>query len=43
MGAKFITGELDIDENWDEYIAELEKMGALEVLEVYQTAYDRTK
>jgi len=43
MGAKFITGELDIDENWDEYIAELEKMGALEVLKVYQTAYDRTK
>ena len=43
MGAKFITGELDIDENWDEYIAELEKMGAKEVLEVYQTAFDRTK
>ena len=43
MGAQFITGELDIDENWDAYIAELEKMGALEVLEVYQTAYDRTK
>ena len=43
MGAQFITGELDIDENWDAYIAELEKMGALEILEVYQTAYDRTK
>ena len=43
MGAQFITGELDIDENWDAYIAELEKMGALEVLAVYQTAYDRTK
>ena len=43
MGAKFVTGELDIDENWDEYIAELEKMGAKDVLKVYQTAYDRTK
>lgn len=42
-GANFITGAWDIDEDWDTYLAEMEKMGVNELLEVYQTAYDRTK
>ena len=41
MEAEFITGVSDIDAKWDEYVATLEKMGAAEVLEVYQMAYDR--
>lgn len=43
MTAKFITGELSIDEYWDEYLAELEKMDLQDVLDVFQDAYDRTK
>ena len=42
MTAKFITGELSIEEYWDEYLAELEKMDLQDVLDVYQDAYDRT-
>jgi len=41
MMSKFITGIADIDAEWDTYIATLEKMGAAEVLAVYQAAYDR--
>lgn len=41
MEAEFISGASDIDSKWDEYVATLEKMGAAEVLEVYQAAYDR--
>lgn len=40
MGA-FLTGEWDIEEYWDTYIAELEKIGVNEMLEMYQTAFDR--
>jgi len=39
----FLTGEWDIDSYWDTYMAELEKIGAEQALEIYQTAYDRTK
>jgi len=38
----FLTGAWDIDAKWDEYLAELEKMGYKQVLEAYQTGYDRT-
>ena len=41
MIAAFITGTQDIDTYWDIYLAELDKMGLDEVLEVYQTAYTR--
>ena len=41
--ANFLTGVWDIDEDWDSYLEELEKMGISDVLAVYQTAYDRTK
>ena len=41
MEAEFITGAADIEKEWDEYIATIEKMGIADVLNVYQTAYDR--
>ena len=41
--AKFITGEWSIEQSWDSYVAELEKMGLKDVVDVYQAAYDRTK
>lgn len=41
MIAAFVTGGQDIDAYWDTYLAELDKIGIDEVLEVYQTAYDR--
>lgn len=41
MQAKFITGVMDIESGWDAYVAECEKMGLSEVLEVYQASYDR--
>jgi hypothetical protein len=42
MTAKFISGELAInDTNWNAYLAELDKMGLDEVLEVYTAAYER--
>lgn len=37
----FLIGNWDINEYWDTYIAELEKIGYKDVLEVYQTGYDR--
>lgn len=41
MKAQFITGELDIDANWDAYLAELDKMGLDRLLEIEQAALDR--
>lgn len=41
MKAQFITGELDIDTNWDAYLAELDKMGLDRLLEIEQAALDR--
>lgn len=41
MNAEFITGVTDIEVNWDAYLAELDKMGLKDVLDVYQAAYDR--
>lgn len=43
MQAKFITGVADIETQWDAYVAECEKMGLAEVIEVYQASYDRWK
>lgn len=39
--AKFISGALDIEENWDAYIAELETSGIERAIEITQAAYDR--
>ena len=39
--AQFITGDLDIEKDWDAYIAELYNNELEAVLEVMQAAYDR--
>lgn len=41
MTSAFLTGNKDIDADWDAYIAELDKIGYKKILEVYQAAYDR--
>ena len=41
MHASFITGELDIDATWAEYLSTLDAMGLQDVLDVYQAALDR--
>lgn len=41
MHASFITGELDIEETWEEYMSTLDAMGLQDVLDVYQAALDR--
>lgn len=40
--AKFITGEWTVEENWDQYLNELESLGIYDLVEAYQAAYDRT-
>lgn len=40
MSARFITGDLAIDSNYDKFIAELKKMGAEKYLSIYQAAYE---
>jgi len=40
MMARFITGDLDIDSNWDAYVQNLENMNLKRYLELYQEAYD---
>lgn len=39
--AQFIVGDLDIDTEWDNYVAILERMGVNDLRDIYQTAYDR--
>lgn len=39
--AKFVTGAKDIDAEWDNYLAEIDKIGLDKYLEVVQGAYDR--
>ena len=39
----FLTGVKDIDNDWNSYIKELENIGINELLEAYQTAYERLK
>lgn len=41
--AKFITGELDIDAEWDNFQSQLKKYGVEEMSDIYQAAYDRYK
>ena len=38
----FLVGEKDIDQEWDNYISELEKIGYRELLQIYQEAYNRS-
>lgn len=39
--AQFITGELDIDKDWDTYVSTVEQMNLAELMEIEQAAYDR--
>ena len=41
MAAAFITGQADLEKDWDTYISDLESMGLQDVLDVYQAALDR--
>ena len=38
---KFITGELDIEKDWDSFLTSLDQMGLQELLSIEQSAYDR--
>ena len=40
--AKFVRGEMSLDNDWDTYLKELENIGLSRLLEIYQAAYDRT-
>ena len=41
MFAAFVTGDKDIEAEWDTYVADLEKMGLQDVLDCYDAAYAR--
>jgi len=41
MEAKFITGQLSIDENWDKFVSTLKKMGVDEIVDIATQAYER--
>lgn len=41
MRAEFITGQTDIEEGWDAYVATVNQMGMDELIEIEQAAYDR--
>lgn len=41
MFAAFVTGDADIEAQWDTYVANLQQMGLPEVLECYDAAYAR--
>lgn len=41
--AKFMTGVWTVEANWNEYINGLESIGALDLVDTYQAAYDRYK
>ena len=37
---RFITGELDIETDWDQFQADLQQMGIQDCIDIYQEAYD---
>ena len=39
--AKFITGEMDVDADYDGFVSMLQTMGSDEIKRIYQDAYDR--
>lgn len=39
--ARFILGDLDVEKDWDAYLAELDGIGLAQYLQVAQDAYDR--
>lgn len=38
---RFALGDLDVENNWETYLAELDAIGLAEYLDVFQIAYDR--
>lgn len=38
--ALFVTGEKDIDQNWDAYLSDIKNLGAYKLLEIKQNAYN---
>ncbi|WP_010270362.1 extracellular solute-binding protein [Paenibacillus senegalensis] len=43
MRVKFITGEADLDRDWDNYVNTLDRMGAEKYLEIRRAQYERYK
>lgn len=43
MKAKWVTGEMDVENTWEEYIKTLKGMGVEEYVQIYQEAYDAYK
>ncbi len=41
MTSQFLAGVLDIDDQWDTYLQEIEKLGVTKIIEVYKDAYER--
>ena len=39
--AKWTTGQQNVDTDWDNYVATLNKMGLERYMEIYNQAYDR--
>lgn len=39
--ARFVTGDMDIDKDWEDYVSQLDDLGLARYLELTQTAYDR--
>ena len=39
--AKYITGELDVEADWDTFVKDLENLHLQDVIDAYQSAYDR--
>lgn len=39
--AQFITGEIGVDEGWDDFVSTLQNMGVDRLVEIEQAAYDR--
>jgi putative aldouronate transport system substrate-binding protein len=39
--ARFVTGDLDINKDWETYLGEFDKMGLKDVIRATQSAWDR--
>ena len=39
--AKVVTGELSLEDSWDDYVKTMESMGVNDLVELYKTVYDR--
>ena len=39
-GAQVITGALDLDDSWENYVSTMNTMGASELFEIYQNAFN---